>query len=122
MNRKVVIGFLSLCLTLSVAFVGLANAASIYHKYIMSGSILEVSGQNAYLCIGSAEGAKVGQVLTVYNFKKKPASQMDKGVIRFDRVKVGKIKITKIVDQHMADAKILSGNVQQNDIAQLRLK
>src|SRR5271169_2778252 len=36
------------------------------HQYVMKGRILETSGDTAYLCIGSPDGAQPGQELTVY--------------------------------------------------------
>ena len=38
----------------------------------------------------------------------------------FKREEVGKVKILEIVDEHMANAKILSGEAKVNDIVELK--
>jgi hypothetical protein len=92
-------------------------AASVYHKYLMKGSVLEVTDGMAYICVGTNDGAKAGQELTVLRFIRtgNPAH----GTLTFKREEVGKVKIMEIVDEHMANAKIISGEVKVNDIVEL---
>ena len=118
MNKKV-IGALGLAIILFTASPGFASLASLAHKYIMRGQILEMNGNTAYLCIGSADGAKVGQVLNVFKFTKTSAFT-PKTTIMYRRDEVGEIKITKIVDVHMAYAKVISGEASQNDVVELK--
>ena len=47
-----------------------SQAASVYHKVFMKGSIIESSEEGIYLCIGSEDGAKSGQVLDVMRVSK----------------------------------------------------
>jgi hypothetical protein len=90
------------------------------HKYIMRGQVLEVSDNIAYLCIGSKDGAQVGQEYTVYRFVKVPNPYSRPGAqYSFKREETGRIKITEIVDEHMATAKVVRGEVKENDVVEL---
>jgi spermidine/putrescine-binding protein len=118
MERKAIISLLFLILIVIMA--GCASMESFGHKYMMRGQILDITDGVAYLCIGSMDGAEVGQEYTVYTFERttnpnpKYAAQP-----YFVKKKAGKIRITEIVDEHMATAKILAGQVKVNDVAEL---
>jgi hypothetical protein len=105
---------------LVVIMAGCATMESAGHKYLMKGQILDVADNAAYLCIGSKDGAEVGQEYGVYKFVRavnpnpKYAAQP-----YFRREKAGKIKITEIVDEHMAKATVTAGVVKANDFAEL---
>jgi len=114
-ERAVVYALIAILL---VSLAGVANAENIAHKIFMKGQVLDVTNGTAFLCIGSAAGAKVGQELPVYRYVKLAASGV-KGVPSFTRNPVGSLKITEIVDVHMARAKILSGDVKEHDMAEL---
>jgi hypothetical protein len=80
----------------------------------MKGSIIEASESEVYLCIGSRDGASVGQELDVYKIlqtRPKPTF--------FSRVQTGKVKITEIIDEHFAKATVISGKAEKNDIVEL---
>ena len=113
--------FIALSLSI-VAFFMMTSCASIQkveHKYVMRGSILESTSDGVYLCIGSADGAEVGQELNVYKFIKIPGA--GKTIPQtFRREETGKVKITEIVDVHYAKAKILSGEAKENYIVELQ--
>ncbi len=103
----------SLILVASLTFL-LCSCAAIYHRYIMKGSIIEASDSEVYLCIGSKDGAKVGQKLNVYRiiysgFRGKP----------FEQVFTGNVKITEIIDEHFAKAIVISGEAKKDDIVEL---
>ncbi|RJQ77907.1 MAG: hypothetical protein C4519_12800 [Desulfobacteraceae bacterium] len=49
---------------------GCAAMGTARHAYIMKGQILEVDGREAYLCIGSTDGARAGQEFPVYRYVK----------------------------------------------------
>jgi len=103
---------------LFIVAAGCATMESAGHKYMMKGQILDVSDGVAYLCIGSAEGAKEGQEFPVYRHSKvytgeKQASQS------FKREEVGAVKITQVVDVHYARANVLRGDIKVNDVAEL---
>jgi len=112
MNRKISLkSAVSLGLATFVIFL-MFSCATFYHRYVMRGSIIEASGSEVYLCIGSKDGASVGQELDVYEIiETKPTP--------FRRVLVGKVKITEIVDEHFAKATVISGKAEKNDIVEL---
>jgi hypothetical protein len=85
----------------------------------MSGQILEVSDGVVYLCVGTKDGAQVGQEFTAYRFERIPSVNPKSTAPSFKRAETGKIKISAIVDEHMATAKILSGSVKVSDVAEL---
>jgi len=86
----------------------------VYHGFIMKGSIIEASGSDVYLCIGSKDGATVGQELDVY----KILQRRSKATV-FRREHTGKVKITEIIDEHFAKATVISGKAEKNDIVEL---
>ena len=100
-----------------VLFVVSASYGAVTHKYLMKGSVLEVTDGMAYICVGTSDGAKVGQELNVVRFTK--TGTTPKGAPTFKKEEVGKVKIEEIVDEHMANAKIISGEAKVNDIVEL---
>lgn len=114
--RDVMKLILVVILTLMVS--GCAGLQAAGHKHVMRGQILEVSDSIAYLCVGSNDGAQIGQELTVYRFNKIPNPSVKTKSPQFKRQEIGKIKILEIVDEHMANATILSGDVKVNDVAE----
>jgi hypothetical protein len=102
--------------------VTVSHADSFYHKYLMRGTVLEATDGKIYLCVGTSDGAKAGQELTVIRFiNTGTASPGQKGQHPiFKREEVGKVKILEIVDEHMANAKIISGEAKVNDIVELK--
>jgi hypothetical protein len=96
---------------------GCATLESAGHKYVMRGSVLEVSDGTAFLCIGTEQGAKVGQEFTVRRYVRTVTSP--KGQQPAYRVEtVGRVQITN-TESHMANAKILTGDVKENDVVEL---
>ena len=109
-------------LALVLFLVSTSFAGSVYHKYLMRGTVLESTDGKIYLCVGTSDGAKAGQELTVVRFvKTETESPGLKGQHpMFKREEVGKVKILEIVDEHMANAKIVSGEAKVNDIVELK--
>ncbi len=97
-------------LVISVIF----SCATVYHGLVMKGSIVEASDSEVYLCIGSKDGASVGQELDVYKIIRVMQTRT-----AFRRELVGKIKITEIVDEHFAKATVISGKAEKDDIVEL---
>ena len=91
-----------------------ATMGNAYHKYLMKGSIIETYDSYIYLCIGSNDGAEVGQELDVYKIR-----TISKARSTFQRENTGKVKITEIVDEHFAKAKVISGKAEKNDVVEL---
>jgi len=109
MYRKISLkSVVSLILATFVIFL-MFSCATVYHGFLMKGSIIEASDSDVYLCIGSKDGASVGQELDVYKIKARP----------FRRVHTGKVKITEIIDEHFAKATVISGKAEKNDIVEL---
>ena len=86
----------------------------VYHGFLMKGSIIEASNSDVYLCIGSKDGAAVGQELGVYK-----VLQRQSKATPFRRVQTGRVKITEIIDEHFAKATVISGQAEKNDIVEL---
>jgi len=106
--------------TLLIFMAGCAMNSPAGHKYIMRGQVLEINNNVVYLCIGSNDGASVGQELTVVKFDKIPVdSQKYVGPI-FKREETGKVKILEIVDEHYAKATLLSGEVEPHYTVELK--
>ncbi len=90
------------------------SCATFYHGFLMKGSIIEASNSDVYLCIGSKDGASVGQELDVYKI-----IQRQSKATPFRRELIGKVKITEIIDEHFAKATVVSGKAEKNDIVEL---
>ena len=103
----------SLILATFVIFL-MFSCATFYHSYLMKGSIIEASDSEVYLCIGSKDGASVGQELDVYKI-----IQRQSKTAPFRREYAGKVKITEIIDDHFAKATVISGKAEKNDIVEL---
>jgi hypothetical protein len=115
-KRTVINVFLSI---LFLALAGCATMKAAEHEYVMKGQILDVSNGQAYLCIGSADGAKAGQEFPVFRYERLPYAGPKGQYPSFKRAEVGKLKINQVVDVHYANASILSGDVQVHDVAEL---
>ncbi len=105
----------STLLLILLTAMGCATMETARHQYFMRGQVLEVEDGRAYLCIGSEEGAKVGQEFTVHRYVRIGGGGRG-GHYRIDLV--GTVKITE-VETHMAWAKILTGDVKANDVVDL---
>src|SRR3974377_216433 len=81
------------------------------HKVFMRGQILDVEGGTAYLCLGTEQGAKVGDVLTGRRYVSIGGARG--GRYRVDNI--GTVQITEVFS-HMANAKILKGDVKVHDV------
>ena len=88
------------------------------HNYIMRGQILQSAGEGVYLCIGSADGAEVGQEFGVYKYIAMPANKSLQSPFR--REETGTVKVTEIVDEHYAKAVVLTGEAKVNSIVELK--
>jgi hypothetical protein len=87
------------------------------HSRLMKGSVIEIQDSNIYICIGSRDGAKVGQELDVYNVGAKP--MMYNQPPGFTRENTGKIRIVEILDEHFARTILISGKAERGYIVEL---
>ena len=92
---------------------GCQSAHSAHHGYLMRGSIVDKSAEGVVLCIGSKDGATVGQQLSVI----KVTQGTPKGV--FLKQKVGSVTITAIIDEHFAKATVKTGQAELGQIVEL---
>jgi len=106
----------SLILVTFVIFL-MFSCARIYHAYLMKGNILEASDSDVYLCIGSKDGASVGQELNVYKVIMNPQEPLARRASK--GVQTGKVKITEIFDNRIAKATVISGKAEKGDIVEL---
>jgi hypothetical protein len=89
------------------------------HEYLMRGQVVEISGSNAVVCIGSRDGAQVGQELVVYKLIARESGGSGKNPPRWERVKVGSVRIAQVIDEHFAAAQVISGPVEVNHVVEL---
>jgi hypothetical protein len=94
-----------------------AEETSFRHKYLMRGQVLEVENKTLVLCIGTADGAEVGQELDVVRHERSQIPPKATGP-NFRREKVGKVRITMIFDEHYAEASVLEGDVRPHDMVE----
>lgn len=110
----------ALAVILFLVTAGCASLETAGHKYLMRGQVIDMTEGMAYLCIGSADGAQVGQELTAYKFVKAPNPNPKSVQPYYTREETGKVKIVEIVDEHYARAKVLSGEVKENYVVELK--
>ena len=112
---------LVIALVLSVASVGCASGGGIRHGWIMRGQVLALNGDVATVCVGSCDGAKIGQVLVVHHITVKPGIS-SRGSATIVRTDVGQVRITELFEDHYARALVESGNPAVNDVVELEMK
>jgi hypothetical protein len=95
-----------------------ASNPGVRHSVFMAGSVIESSVDGVYLCIGTSEGAQVGQQLDVVRLTRDTGINPKQGA-RFKRQKVGTVRIDAIVDEHFAQATVISGQAEKGDIVRL---
>lgn len=92
-----------------------AAAQGIGHSWIMRGSIVGADENGKVVCVGKADGAEVGQVLTVYRVSYQPGQT--KGAAA--RKSVGHVRIDQLFDDHFAHVSVVDGTPATNDIVEL---
>lgn len=105
---------------LAAPAVSLAGPKALYHGWIMRGQVLSVDSGKTVLCIGARDNAKVGQELDV--IRQTPVPGAKRTEPNFRRENVGKVKITKIFDEHYSEAEVVSGDLKANDTVELERK
>lgn len=108
-----------LLLSSPVAFPAPVEAQGIGHTYFMRGSVVDVTRGVVTICIGRADGARAGQILSVVRVTSVGAATRP---MSFRRKNVGSLEITEIIDDHFAHATIISGRIAKNDLVELRRK
>lgn len=90
----------------------------IVHGVTMRGSVVRATGRQVVLCIGSADGAQAGQELKVYRIAFHPHGPKP-GIGNFQRTRIGSVRIDGVIDEHFANASVISGSARLNDIVEL---
>ncbi len=109
--------FMLLTVVVGALFVSACSQSPFYHEHIMRGHVLNVNDQEARVCIGEKDGAKINDELEV--FRVVVTGEDDSGLEVYDREPVGKVKITRITGDHFAVASIIEGKVGKHDIVEL---
>lgn len=96
-----------------------SSMQSARHEYLMRGQVVDIAGNEAVVCVGSQEGAKAGQELTVYKLVETNFGGSGKPPAHWEKVKVGTVRIEQVIDEHFAKAKVVSGSVAVNHMVEL---
>ena len=115
-SRRALIGA-ALLACFAAASASAAGTPSIRHSFLMRGQIVEADKSALVICIGSADGAKAGQELEVIHHNRVKTGPKGRG--RFERERVGRVRIDAIVDEHYAEATVISGKAGLNDSVEL---
>lgn len=102
-------------LAFAIVLTGCANS-DFSHSYLMRGQVVSTSN-DVVVCVGAADGAEVGQVLTAYRFVMNDDN--DEGADFFKRVDIGQVKISEIIDDHFAKVSVQKGEIKRYDMVQL---
>ncbi len=106
----------SLILATFVIFL-IVSCATVYQGSLRKGSVIEAFDSSVYLDIESKEGVSVGQELNVYRAilynQGQPARPASRGAQN------GQVKITEILNNHLAKAAVISGRAEKGDIVEL---
>lgn len=102
---------------ISMIAINCRSATEAYHKYIMKGSVIDKTAQGVYICVGTHDGARVGQVLDVYRYERQQLIGANRILHR--KESVGSVRIKEITGVHMAVAEVVSGNVKVGDTVEM---
>ncbi len=93
----------------------------------IKGSVVALADKGVYLCIGRLDGASVGQELEVwrtnYGVGSKASTPIYSGSVSSGEISenmVGKVRITKVLDDHYSIAEVISGDAKISDIVEAK--
>lgn len=112
-NSLVKFGVVAVLATLLSACAG----SKVYHENLMAGQIVRTDGNQVVLCIGSAGGAEKDMTFDVFSVKYDETGSDSEG---YFREFAGTVSVTEVIDGHFARATVKSGNVQVNDMVELK--
>lgn len=92
------------------------NCQSVYHKAIMKGRVVSATGNEGVICIGSKDGAEVGQVWKTARIEIRGTGKTSKHIW----VPAGSVKIVEIVDEHFAKVSAIDGKLEVDYVAELQ--
>jgi len=108
-SKLVVVSVIALVVT------GCANS-EFSHEYLMSGQVVSTNNE-VVVCVGEANGAEVGQILTAYRIVTN--DDWEEGAASFKKLDIGQVKIDKIINEHFAKVTVLTGDIKKHDMVQL---
>tara|TARA_R110001592_G_scaffold3113_1_gene17414 strand:+ start:9898 stop:10251 length:354 start_codon:yes stop_codon:yes gene_type:complete len=112
LQKRLKISFLMIL----VWFLTACSGSQFYHEQIMKGQVVGIDNDELVICIGSKDGAKVGQELQVYRYVWEGALEEGESDYRVDYV--GTLKIKSVVNDHFSRAINTEGNVIKNDVVE----
>ncbi|MEW6061138.1 MAG: hypothetical protein AB1600_04265 [Bacteroidota bacterium] len=123
----------SLGILFSIVIFLLIEGCSVSHE-TMRGSVVAMVENEAHICIGKIDGLKISDMLAVYRTRRVGQSNLphvssppyhSPGEIarsyQYEKVRVGKVKVTRIFDEHFAAVEIVEGEVDFPDIVEKTL-
>jgi len=126
--REKLIGAVALFLVISVCLISAAFTGCAVSHPAMRGSVVAIVDGEAHICIGSHDGLKVGDTLTVYRMRQvgfptipyapnRTPGEIERSY-RYERTRVGKVRATRIFDEHFAAVAVITGEVDYPDIVE----
>lgn len=107
-------------------FAAIVAACSPGHE-VMRGSVVMMVQNGAHICLGSEDGVRVGELLTIYRTKEIPlpnepmvpdGSGRYQPRVKHELVKVGMARVTAILGEHYAAIELIEGELEASDIVE----
>lgn len=95
-----------------------ATGSAIYHGGLMKGSVVSATGNEGVICIGSKDGAEVGQVWNTVRVEIQGTGKTSK----FMWLPAGSVKIVEIIDEHFAKVTVVDGKLEKGYVAEMKPK
>jgi len=92
-----------------------ATGSAVYHGYMMKGSVVSATGSEGVICVGSKDGAEVGQVWKTTKVDIQGTGKTSKYVWS----PAGSVKIVEIIDEHFAKVSVVDGKLEKGYVAEL---
>jgi len=94
--------------------------AGIAHSVIMRGQVIDIQKGEPVVCLGSADGAKVGQIFEVYRINRQRIEGKTPSQV-YGRDLIGRIRIDHIFNNHFSHAVVTAGSPAVHDVVELHL-
>lgn len=92
-----------------------------YHSDVIRGEIVSLEGSSGTINIGKSSNAEVGQVFNVIRRKSNYITGIHRAPL-VKRVKVGQVRITRIVGDRYSEVEVVSGEIREADTVELKNK
>lgn len=114
LNKVWKLGFLMIF----AGFLSACSASQFYHEKIMRGQIVGIDNDEVVLCVGSIDGAMIGQEMQVYRYVWVGAEE--DGDDDYQVSHVGTLKVKSVVNEHFSRAIRIKGDIRKNDMIELK--